>query len=154
MRVIGGDGGHVGEKPIAEALMLARAVGLDLVEIVANSSPPVCKILDFGKFKYTQKKKERKTRAHADRTDIKEIRLRIKIETHDFEVKMNRIRGFLTKGHRVKVAVVFRGREITHMDLGQRLLDRTRATLSSMGKVIQEPSLDGRFLGMMVDPIR
>ena len=82
------------------------------------------------------------------------MRLRTKIETHDFEVKMTRIRKFLTKGHRVKLSVVFRGREITHVDLGHRLLDRARAALAKEGKIIQEPVLDGRFLGLMIDPNR
>ena len=145
---------HIGEKSVAEALVLAKAAGLDLVEIVSTSTPPVCKILDYGKFKYNIKKKERKNRSHADRTDLKEMRLRTKIETHDFEVKMTRIRKFLTKGHRVKLTVVFRGREITHMEIGQRLLERARLTLINDGKVIQSPVLDGKFLGMMFDPIR
>ncbi|OGH60887.1 MAG: translation initiation factor IF-3 [Candidatus Lindowbacteria bacterium RIFCSPLOWO2_12_FULL_62_27] len=154
VRLIGAAGEHLGEKPAAEAIALARAAGLDLVEIVANSTPPVCKILDFGKYKYNQKKKDRKTRSHADRTDLKEMRLRTKIETHDFEVKMTRIRRFLTKGHRVKLSVIFRGREITHVEIGHRLLDRARAALAKEGKVIQEPILDGKFLGLMIDPIR
>lgn len=154
MRLIGTDGKHIGEMSVAEALVQAKAAGLDLVEIVATSTPPVCKILDFGKFKYTLKKKDRKARAHADRTDLKEMRLRTKIETHDFNVKMTRIRKFLTKGHRVKLSVVFRGREITHVDIGHRLLDRARAALAKEGKIIQEPVLDGKFLGLMIDPIR
>lgn len=133
---------------------MAKAAGLDLVEIVATSVPPVCKILDYGKFKYSIKKKERKARSHSDRADLKEMRLRTKIEKHDFEVKMTRIRKFLTKGHRVKLSVLFRGREITHVEIGQRLLARARESLSKEGKVIQEPVLDGKFLGMMIDPIR
>lgn len=152
--MIGSDGKHVGEKTAAEAWALAKAEGLDLAEIVATSTPPVCKILDYGKYKYNLKKKERKTRSHADRTDLKEMRLRTKIETHDFEVKMTRIRKFLAKGHRVKLSVVFRGREITHVEIGQRLLDRARAVLAKEGKVIQEPVLDGKYLGLMIDPIR
>lgn len=134
--------------------MAARAAGLDLVELVSTSTPPVCKILDFGKFKYNLKKKDRRARSHGDRTDLKEMRLRTKIETHDFEVKMSRIRRFLTKGHRVKLSVMFRGREITHPEIGYRLLDRARAALAKDGKVIQEAVLDGKFLGIMVDPIR
>lgn len=114
----------------------------------------MCKILDYGKYKYNIKKKERKARSHGDRTDLKEMRLRTKIEQHDFEVKMTRIRKFLTKGHRVKLSVVFRGREITHVEIGQRLLDRARTALAKEGKVIQEPVLDGKFLGLMIDPIR
>ena len=154
MRLIGPDGKHAGETTVAEAIVMARAAGLDLVEIVANATPPVCKILDYGKFKYNIKKKERKNRSHAASTELKEMRLRTKIETHDFEVKMTRIRKFLTKGHRVKLSVVFRGREITHQEIGRRLLERSRLALQKEGKVIQEPVLDGKFLGMMVDPIR
>lgn len=154
VRLIGANGAHIGELPIAEALGLAKAAALDLVEIVATSTPPVCKILDYGKFKYNLKKKERKNRSHGDRTDLKEMRLRTKIEKHDFEVKMTKIRQFLGKGHRVKVTVMFRGREITHLDIGQRLLERARAAFAKEGKVIQEPVLDGRAMGMMVDPIR
>ena len=134
--------------------MVARAAGLDLVELVATSTPPVCKILDFGKFKYNIKKKDRKARSRGDRTDLKEMRLRTKIETHDFEVKMTRIRRFLGKGHRVKLSVMFRGREITHPEIGYKLLERARTSLSKEGKVIQEAVLDGKFLGIMVDPIR
>ncbi len=133
---------------------MARAVGLDLVEIVANSTPPVCKILDYGKYKFNIKKKERKARAHSVRTDLKEMRLRTKIETHDFEIKMSRIRGFLGKGHRVKLSVLFRGREITHMEIGQRLLERAQQALIKEGRVIQGPVLDGRALGLVLDPIR
>lgn len=133
---------------------MARTAGLDLVEIVANSTPPVCKILDYGKFKYNIKKKERKARSHSDRTDLKEIRLRTKIETHDFEVKMSKIKAFLAKGHRVKLTVFFRGREITHQDLGHKLLNRARVTLTGHGKVIQEPILDGKALSIMIDAMR
>lgn len=154
VRLIGADGSHIGEKSVPEALVLAREAGLDLVEVVASSTPPVCKILDFGKFKYNLKKKDRRARSHGDRTDLKEMRLRTKIEKHDFEVKMTRIRKFLTKGHRVKLSVLFRGREITHPEIGHRLLDRARVALSKEGKVVQEAVLDGRMLGIMVDPIR
>jgi len=137
-----------------EAIALAKQAGLDLAEIVATSTPPVCKILDYGKYKYNLKKKERKARSHADRAELKEMRLRTKIEQHDFDVKITRIRKFLTKGHRVKLSVVFRGREITHVEIGQKLLARARAALAKEGKVIQEPVLDGKFLGLMIDPIR
>ena len=155
MRLIGAEGGHLGELTVPEALIQARVAGLDLVEIVANATPPVCKILDYGKFKYNVKKKDRKNRSHSERrTDLKEMRMRTKIEKHDFEVKMTRIRKFLVKGHRVKLSVVFRGREITHVEIGQRLIERARASLASDAKVVQEPVLDGKFLGIMLDPIR
>lgn len=152
--MIGADGRHIGEKPVAEAIEAAKAAGLDLVEVVANSDPPVCKILDFGKFKYNLKKKDRKARSKSDRTELKEMRLRTKIEKHDFEIKMARIRRFLEKGHRVKLSVMFRGREITHPEIGYKLLERARGSLAKDGKIIQEAILDGRFLGIMVDPIR
>lgn len=154
VRLIGSSGAHIGEKTVPEALVLAHAEGLDLVEIVANVKPPVCKIMDFGKFKYNQKKKERKAQTHSARTDLKEIRLRTKIEAHDFGIKMMRIKQFLTKGHRVKLTVTFRGREITRVEMGHKLIERARLALAAEGKVLQGAELEGRSLSVMVDPIR
>ena len=125
--MIGADGGQLGIIPTDEAMGIAREAGLDLVEVAPNEKPPVCRIMDFGKFKYQQKKKLHKTHVH--HTKIKEIRLRPKTGEHDIEFKVNQAKGFLMHKDKVVVSVVFRGRELAHIDEGQRVMKNTEITV-------------------------
>jgi len=131
--VISADGGQLGIIPTEEAMSLAREAGLDLVEVAPNEKPPVCRIMDFGKFKYQQKKKHHKSHVH--HAKIKEIRLRPKTGEHDIEVKVNQAKGFRQHKDKVIVSVVFRGRELAHIDEGQRVMKQIVAQLEPISKV-------------------
>jgi translation initiation factor IF-3 len=142
----------VGVVPIREALIMAEEAGLDLVEISPNASPPVCKILDFGKFKYELQKKESEARKKQKVIEVKEIKLRPGIDEHDYQVKMRSVHRFLEEGDKVKVTMRFRGREMVHQELGMKVLDRVRAELESLAKVEQMPRLEGRQMIMVMAP--
>jgi translation initiation factor IF-3 len=135
-------GEKLGIMDVAAALLIADERGLDLVEMAANAKPPTCKLMDYGKFKYEQKKKSHGQKKHVTRR--KEIKLRPKTEEHDFSVKANRARRFLEKGHKVLVTMVFRGREAVHIDLGKDLLIRFARALEDCAKIEKEPSREGR----------
>ncbi len=135
-----------------EALALAEAAGLDLVEIAPNSEPPVCKILDFGKFKYQSQKKASEARKKQKTVEVKEIKMRPNIDTHDYEVKMRAMLRFFEEGDKVKVTLRFRGREMAHQDLGVKLLDQVRAETVEIAKVESEPKLEGRQMVMVLAP--
>ncbi len=150
MRVISDEGAQLGVIPTIEALERAREVGLDLVEVAPNESPPVCRIMDFGKFKYQQKKKQHKTHVH--HTKIKEIRLRPKTGEHDIEFKVNQAKGFLQHKDKVIVSVVFRGRELAHIDEGQRVMKNILEQLEPVGKVEAPPQQMGRRLVCTLSP--
>jgi translation initiation factor IF-3 len=137
--------------PLAQAIAEARRRGLDLVEVAPNATPIVCRIVNFGKYRYRQEKREKKTQ-RARR--LKEIRMTTQIEKHDFETKLRRIREFLTKDSKVRVTVIFRGREIVHMDRGRELLKRISQEINGVGKVDQEARERGRSLQMLLVPYR
>ena len=150
VRVIGADGSQLGILATDQALGIARDEGLDLVEVAPGEQPPVCRIMDFGKFKYQQKKKQHKTHVH--HTKIKEIRLRPKTGEHDIEFKVNQAKGFLQHKDKVVVSVVFRGRELAHIDEGQRVMKNILEQLDPVGKVESPPQQMGRRLVCTLTP--
>ncbi|HWA41840.1 MAG TPA: translation initiation factor IF-3 [Hypericibacter adhaerens] len=152
VRLVKEDGTMVGVVSIREALLMAEDAGLDLVEISPNASPPVCKILDFGKFKYELQKKENEARKKQKVIEVKEIKLRPGIDEHDYQVKMRSVHRFLEEGDKVKVTMRFRGREMVHQELGMKVLDRVRAELDALAKVEQMPRLEGRQMIMVMAP--
>jgi translation initiation factor IF-3 len=137
---------------IADALARAVEAGLDLVEIAPNSEPPVCKILDFGKYKYQAQKKAAEARKKQRTVEIKEIKMRPNIDTHDYDVKMRSINRFFEEGDKVKVTLRFRGREMAHQELGAQLLDKVKQDTSAVAKVESEPRLEGRQMVMVLAP--
>ena len=144
MRVIDSDGGQVGIIPVQQAINLAEEQGLDLVEISPNSDPPVCKVMDFGKYKYELSKKEKIVRKRQHVIHVKEIRLRPRIEDHDFEFKVKNARKFLEQGNKVKFNVLFRGREMAHQEFGRQLLTRVIEELEDIAKPDNMPQMEGR----------
>jgi len=152
VRLIGADGVNVGVVDRETALRKAEEAGLDLVEISPNADPPVCKILDIGKYKYEEQKKQNEARKKQKIIQVKEIKLRPMIDDHDYEVKMRAMKRFLEEGDKVKVTLRFRGREMAHMELGHRLLDRVKAYFENDAKVEQEPRSEGRQIVMVVAP--
>ncbi len=143
----------MGIKTTEEALKIAYDAGLDLVEVAPQADPPVCRIMDYGKYKYEQTQKAKRARKHAATLIIKEMKLRPKIDNHDFEVKKKHIVRFLEDGAKVKVTIMFRGREMAHTELGRKLLERIAEEVSELGKVEALPKLDGRNMIMVLAPI-
>ncbi|WP_372841500.1 translation initiation factor IF-3 [Phaeovulum sp.] len=152
IRLIGADGENVGVVTPAKAMEMADEAGLDLVEISPNAVPPVCKIMDFGKFKFEQQKREAEARRKQHIIEIKEIKFRPGTDTHDYEVKMRSVMKFLEEGDKVKVTLRFRGREMAHQQLGLELLNRVADDIGDAGKVESMPRLEGRQMVMMVGP--
>lgn len=152
IRVIDENGEMKGVMSVAAAMKLADEAGLDLVEISPGAAPPVCKILDYGKYKYEQQKKAAEARKNQKIVDIKEIKIRPGIEEHDYGVKMRNARRFLEDGDKVKVTMRFRGREMAHQNIGMDLLKRMREELSDVGKVESEPRFEGRQIMMVIGP--
>jgi len=152
IRLIGADGENVGVVTPSRALAMAEEAGLDLVEISPNAEPPVCKIMDFGKFKYETQKKEAEARKKQKVIEIKEIKFRPGTDTHDYDVKMRSVLKFLGEGDKVKVTLRFRGREMAHQELGLELLNRVAADVGDNGKVEAMPKLEGRQMVMMIAP--
>jgi translation initiation factor IF-3 len=152
VQLIDQDGKNHGAVPTRQALEIAQAASLDLVEIAPNSTPPVCKILDYGKFKYQEQKKAAEARKKQKIVEIKEIKFRPMIDDHDYDVKMRSIRRFFDEGDKVKVTLRFRGREMAHQELGVKLLDRVRDDLAPLAKVEQEPKFEGRQMVMVLSP--
>ncbi len=142
----------VGVLATEEAQEMADDVGLDLVEVSPNADPPVCKILDYGKFKYEEQKKAAEARKKQKTIDVKEIKMRPGIDVHDYEVKLRSARRFLDDGDKVKVTIRFRGREMAHQDLGMKVLDRVREDLDELAKVEQVPIKEGRLMTMVIAP--
>ena len=141
-----------GVLPIAAALELATEHGLDLVEVSPNAEPPVCKILDYGKFKYEVQKKANIARKKQKTIDLKEIKMRPNIDTHDYDVKMRSITKFIGEGDKVKVTLRFRGREMAHQELGMNVLNRVRDEVEPIAKVEQFPKMEGRMMTMVIAP--
>ncbi len=131
---------------------MADDIGLDLVEVSPSADPPVCKILDYGKFKYEEQKKAAEARKKQKTIDVKEIKMRPGIDVHDYEVKLRSARRFLDDGDKVKITIRFRGREMAHQDLGMKVLDRVREDLDEMAKVEQSPLKEGRMMTMVIAP--
>lgn len=152
IRLVGETGEMIGVVSLREGLDMAREVGLDLVEVSPNADPPVCKILDFGKFKYEQQKKKNEARKKQRVIEVKEVKLRPNIDEHDYDVKMRNMRRFLDEGDKVKVTLRFRGRELAHQDLGMKVLDRVREELDPIAKVEQFPKMEGRQMVMVIAP--
>ncbi len=139
--------------PLAQAREIARRQNLDLVEVAAKAVPPVCRLLDYGKYKYEQARKEREARKSQRVVLLREVRLRPRIDNHDFEAKTRTVRKLLGEGDKVKVTVMFRGREIVHPELGLRLLQRMAASLEAEASVERQPSLDGKRMIMILSPL-
>lgn len=137
---------------IADALRAAAEAGLDLVEVAPNADPPVCKILDFGKYKYEEQKKKNEARKKQKVIEVKEIKMRPGIDEHDYQVKLKSMRRFIDEGDKVKVTIRFRGRELAHQDLGLKVLDRVREELDEITKVEQVPKVEGRQMVMVIAP--
>ena len=142
----------IGVVPTRKALEMAFAVGLDLVEVAANADPPVCKILDYGKYKFAEQKKRAEARKRQKVIEVKEIKLRPNIDKHDYDVKMRAIVGFLKEGDKVKVTMRFRGREMVHQEIGMNVLMRVRTDLEPLAKVEQTPLMEGRQMTMVMSP--
>ena len=152
VHLIDKDGANKGTVPIAEALSVAQEAGLDLVEISPNATPPVCKLLDFGKYKYAEQKKAAEARKKQKVVEVKEIKFRPMIDDHDYNVKMRSMIRFFEEGDKVKVTLRFRGREMAHQELGMQLLKRVEADLKEVGIVEQWPKLEGRQMIMILGP--
>jgi translation initiation factor IF-3 len=146
------DGEMLGVLETDEARAIARERGLDLVEVAASSRPPVCRIMDFGKFKYEQNKKDRKARSRSHQQQLKEVKFRPKIEKHDLEVKVRRARKFLEEHNKVKVTMNFRGREVTHSGIGRDILLRLAEELADVANVETPPRMEGRHMLMLLAP--
>jgi translation initiation factor IF-3 len=150
--VIDHEGENRGVMNPGDAVKLAEEVGLDLVEVSPNVEPPVCKILDYGKFKYETQKKAAEARKTQKTVDLKEVKFRPNIDTHDYDVKLRNARKFLTEGDKLKVTLRYRGREMAHQELGRALLQRVSGDLEDIGKVESMPKLEGRQMIMVVGP--
>lgn len=154
VRLIDEEGNQVGVIPTFEALQMARDRGLDLVEVAPNAMPPVCRLMDYGKFRYEQSRKERESRKHQHVVELKEVRIRPKIDDHDLETKGRQAAKFLTAGDKVKVTVLFRGREMAHPDIGKGLLDQMADFLRPHATVEQPPRMEGRTMTMFLNPLK
>ena len=153
MRLIGGEGEQVGVIPLNEALRMAEEADLDLVEVASQADPPVVRLLDYGKFRYEQSKKERDSRKSTKNVGIREVRMRPRIDEHDIAFKSRMVRKFLDEGHKVKMSVLFRGREITHPELAIGLMRRVAESLEEQAKLEKAPSMEGRMMTMILAPI-
>jgi translation initiation factor IF-3 len=154
VRLVGPDGQQIGIKPLPEALAIARAADLDLVEVAAQANPPVCRIMDYGKYKYEAAQKAKESRRKASNVSIKEMKYRPKISKGDFDTKTRKVERFLEEGHKVKVTLTFRGREMHHPELGRRILDQVVEAIEHVGKVEIFPRQDGRNMTMVLGPDR
>jgi translation initiation factor IF-3 len=150
--IIDDEGHKLGVTPIHQALEMARERGLDLVEVAPNASPPVCRVLDYGKFKYEQAKKEREAHKNQKQVQLREVRFKPKIGTHDVDFKTRVVKKLLEGGDKVKVSVMFRGREITHPEIGRELLLRIAGNLEGAAVMERQPSMEGRFMNMYLAP--
>ncbi|MBU5612327.1 translation initiation factor IF-3 [Geomonas azotofigens] len=152
VRVVGADSEQLGILPLREALALAESQQLDLVEVSPTAVPPVCRIMDYGKFKYQQAKKQAEAKKKQVQVELKEVKLRPKTDTHDLEFKVKHVRRFLEEGNKAKITVVFRGREITHQELGMAALEKVAAELADIGIVEVRQKMEGRSMFMIVAP--
>lgn len=153
VRLIDHEGNQVGIKPLSEALQISVDKELDLVEVAPQAKPPVCKVMDYGKYKYEQAKKAKEAKKKQNIMNVKEVQMGVKIEEHDFNVKLRMARRFLENRDKVKVRVKFRGRELAHKQLGYELMDKFIAGLEDLGKVESKPHMEGRNMFMFLTPI-
>src|SRR5688572_26359923 len=152
VRVIGQEGGQLGIMAVQDAIQLAEEQGLDLVEVAPEGRPPVCRVMDYGKYKYQQSKRLQQAKKKQKVISVKEIKLRPKTEEHDYQFKTLHVRRFLQDGHKAKVTVVFRGREMAHTELGRRMLDRIVEDMGDISTVEQTPRQEGRNMSMVLSP--
>jgi translation initiation factor IF-3 len=150
--VIGPDGAQLGIKTVPDALALAREIDLDLVEVAPLATPPVCRIMDYGKFRYEESQRAREARKKTAHVSVKEVKFRPKIGKGDFDTKVRHVQGFLAEGHKVKVSLQFRGREMAHPELGSKILDDVIEQILSVGKVETQARLEGRSMTMVLVP--
>lgn len=152
VRLIGSDGSQLGVLPTEQAMSMAEEEGLDLVEVAPTERPPVCRIMDYGKFKYQQSKRGQEAKKKQKQFLVKEMKMRPKTEEHDYQFKIKHVRRFLSEGNKTKITIMFRGRELSHMELGQKILDRLTEDLSDVSIVEQEPKREGRNMIMVLAP--
>jgi translation initiation factor IF-3 len=152
VRVIDPDGKQVGVLPVKEAIKIAEERGLDLVEVAPNSQPPVCRIMNYGKYKYQQSKRTQEARKHQTVIRIKEVKVRPRTEEHDFQFKLRHVKRFLDEGNKVKISILFRGREIAHPEFGKELLNRFVEGVKDVTVIEQSPRLEGRNMVMILAP--
>lgn len=152
VRLIGPESNQLGIVAIQKALELANQYELDLVEVAPNANPPVCRIIDFSKFKYDEEKKEREAKKHQKQTKFKEIRLKPNIDDHDYETKLKQVISFLKKKDKVKINLFFRGRQMEHLDLGRKVLDKFILDLADYGQAEKMPVLEGRIMYFVISP--
>ncbi|MGY9074515.1 MAG: translation initiation factor IF-3 [Acidimicrobiales bacterium] len=152
VRLVAPDGEQIGIKSLPEALQIARTMDLDLVEVAAEARPPVCRIMDYGKYKYETAQRAKESRKKASNVSLKEMKYRPKIGKGDFDTKTTKVEHFLAEGHKVKITIMFRGREVFHPELGRNILERVADEVNQVGKVDQFPRLDGRNMTMVLSP--
>jgi translation initiation factor IF-3 len=148
--VVGEEGEQLGVMATADALKKAEEAGLDLVEVAPTAVPPVCRIMDYSRYKYEQEKREKEAKKKQKVVHIKEIRLGPKIGEHDYQFKLKHLGEFLKKGDKVKITMMFRGREMAHVDLGRKILDRLSGDISGLGEIEEQPRMEGRFINMVI----
>ena len=153
VQVIASDGENLGTLNTNEAISMAKNQGLDLIEIAPNANPPVCKIMDMGKYKYDAQKKANKAKKKQKKIDLKEIKLRPVTEVHDYTFKIKNAQKFLSKGDKVKFTIRFKGRELQHTHLGNELMEKIKADMSSIGKIELHPKFDGKQMIMVIQPL-
>ena len=154
VRVIAADGAQLGVMNPVDATKLAREQGLDLVEVAPQVNPPVCRIMDFNKFRYEEQRREREAKKKHHVAKLKEVKFKPHIEEHDYKVKLDMLKRFLVRGDQAKVTMVYRGRELAHTELGRKILDRLIDDLKAFSRVERNPALDGRFMTMVIGPDR
>ncbi len=154
MLLVAADGEQLGVRPLPEALTIAREQELDLVEVAPNANPPVCRIMDFGKYRYEQDQRRKESRRKTSNVVIKEMKFRPKIDGHDYTTKMKHVERFLGEGSKVKLTIMFRGREMAHPELGRKILERVAEQVSGIAAVESAPRQDGRNMTMVLNPIR
>ena len=150
VRVVGEAGEPLGVMTVGDALKLSEEAGFDLVEVAPTAVPPVCRIIDYSRYKYEQEKREKEARKKQKIVHIKELRLGPKIGEHDYQFKLRYLEDFLKRGDKVKVTMMFRGREMAHIDLGRKILDRLASDISAIGEIEEAPRLEGRIIGMVI----
>jgi len=152
VRVIDAEGKQVGILPLKEAMKIAEEKGLDLVEVAPNSKPPVCRVMNYGKYKYQQNKRTQEARKHQTVIHVKEVKVRPRTEEHDFQFKLGHVKRFLDEGNKVKISVLFRGREIAHPEFGKEMLNRFVEGVKDLTVIEQAPRLEGRNMVMILAP--
>ncbi len=152
VRLVGAEGEQIGITPIREALQMAIDLNLDLVNVAPQAKPPVCRIMDYGKFRYEQQKKDKEARKNQKIVDIKEVWFRSNIEEHDYQTKLRNVVKFLNEGDKVKCSVRYRGREIAHAAIGQRILERVKVEVAELCTIERQPKLEGRSMIMILAP--